>query len=142
MLSGEGNAGERRKTTIDLISKRATLHVQHTFFVHFFAVVLHDYNVKLIRFMEGMSYVLSFTFFFTAAHFHLEFAAASISHFLTTAKKFSCCSPNKKMSPLFFYLSLQIAVALFLDELRWPTSYFPFFSVFLFLFLYIPNLWT
>ena len=47
MLSGEGNAGERRKTTIDLISKRATLHVQHTFFVHFFAVVLNDYNVKL-----------------------------------------------------------------------------------------------
>ena len=35
------------KTTIDLISKKATLHVQHTFFVHFFAVVLHDYNVKL-----------------------------------------------------------------------------------------------
>ena len=47
MLSGEGNAGERRKTTIGLISKRATLHVQRTFFVHFFAVVLHDYNVKL-----------------------------------------------------------------------------------------------
>ena len=47
MLSGEGNAGERWKTTIGLISKKATLHVQHTFFVHFFAVVLHDYNMKL-----------------------------------------------------------------------------------------------
>ena len=47
MLSGEGNAGERWKTTIGLISKKATLHVQHTFFVHFFAFVLHDYNVKL-----------------------------------------------------------------------------------------------
>ena len=47
MLSGEGNAEERSKTTIGLISKKATLHVQHTFFVHFFAVVLHDYNVKL-----------------------------------------------------------------------------------------------
>ena len=50
MLSGEGNAGERRKTTIGLISrlaKKANLHVQHTFFVYFFAVVLHDYNVKL-----------------------------------------------------------------------------------------------
>ena len=31
MLSGEGNAGERWKTTIGLISKKATLHVQHTF---------------------------------------------------------------------------------------------------------------
>ena len=40
MLSGEGNG-------IDLITEKATLHVQHTFFAHFFAVVLHDYNVKL-----------------------------------------------------------------------------------------------
>ena len=48
MLSGEGNAAERGKTTIGLIAKKkTTLHVQHTFFVHFFAVVLHDYNVKL-----------------------------------------------------------------------------------------------
>ena len=46
MLSGEGNAGERWKITIGLISKKATLHVQHTFLVHFFAVVLHEYNVK------------------------------------------------------------------------------------------------
>ena len=46
MLSSEGNAGERWKTTIGLISKKPTLHVQHTFFVHFFAVVLRDYNVK------------------------------------------------------------------------------------------------
>ena len=30
-----------------LISKKATLFVQHTFFVHFFAVVLHNYNVKV-----------------------------------------------------------------------------------------------
>ena len=56
MLSGEGNAGERWKTTIGLISKKATLHVQHTFFVHFFAVVLHDYNVKLPE-------LLSYTFY-------------------------------------------------------------------------------
>ena len=47
MLNGEGKAGERWKTTIGLISKKATLHVQLTFFVPFFAVVLHDYNVKL-----------------------------------------------------------------------------------------------
>ena len=47
MLSGEGNAGERRKTTIGLISKKATLHVQHTIFIHFFVVALHDYNMKL-----------------------------------------------------------------------------------------------
>ena len=46
MLSGEGNE-KGEKTRIGLISKKVTLHVQHTFFVHFFAVVLHDYNVKL-----------------------------------------------------------------------------------------------
>ena len=49
-----------------------------------------------------MSYVFSFTFFFTAAHFHLALVASSISHFVTAATKFSCCSSNKKMSPLFF----------------------------------------
>ena len=46
MLSGEDNENGE-KTTISLISKKATLHVQHTFFVHFFAVVLHDHNLKL-----------------------------------------------------------------------------------------------
>ena len=49
MLSGEGNENSEKKkttTTIGLISKKATLQVQHTFFVHFFAVVLHDCYVK------------------------------------------------------------------------------------------------
>ena len=78
--------------------------MEHTFLVHFFAVVLHDYKVKLPEtfFMEEMSYVFSFTFFFTAAHFLLALVAASISHFVTAATKFSCCSSNKKVSPLFF----------------------------------------
>ena len=52
--------------------------------------------------MEEMSKVFSFTFFFTAAHFHLALVAASISHVVTAATKFSCCSSNRKMSPLFF----------------------------------------
>ena len=47
MLSGEGNAGERWKTTIGLISKKATLHVQHTFLYIFLPLFLHDYNMKL-----------------------------------------------------------------------------------------------
>ena len=74
MLSGEGNAGEWWKTTIGLISKKATLYVQHTFCVYFFAFVLHDYNVTsrnfiVTRFMGEMSYVFSFTFLFTARLF-------------------------------------------------------------------------
>ena len=46
MLSGEGNENGE-KTTIGLFSKKTTLHVQHAFFVHFFAVVVHDHSVKL-----------------------------------------------------------------------------------------------
>ena len=43
MLSGEDNAGERWKKTIGLISiKRNFARAAH-FFVHFIAVVLHDY---------------------------------------------------------------------------------------------------
>ena len=47
MLSGEGNKNGEKKKTIGLISKKATLHVQYTLFVHFFAVVLYHYNLKL-----------------------------------------------------------------------------------------------
>ena len=50
-----------------------------------------------------MSYVFSFTLFFTAVHFHLALVAASIPHVVTPATKFSCCSSNKNMSPLFFF---------------------------------------
>ena len=87
MLSGEGNAGEWWKTTIGLISKKATLHVQHTFFVHFFAVVLHDYNVwnfqKLLSytFYEGNVVRVLVHFFFTAAYFHLALVATGIGRF-------------------------------------------------------------
>ena len=131
---------------VGLISKKATLHVQHTFFEHLFAVALHDYNLQKLlraclrggrgpqigevtcgvlphlsckrdqikmtdymyrplphltgvlhlhvnrplvtRFGEEMSYVFSFTFFFTAAHFHLALMAASISHVVTAVRKF------------------------------------------------------
>ena len=46
MLSGEGTeTGE--KTTIGLMSKKTTWNVHHAFFVHFFALVLLDYNVKV-----------------------------------------------------------------------------------------------
>ena len=87
--------------------------MQHTFFCHFFAVVLRDYNVNLPE--TSKLYVFgrkcctcSRSLFFTAAHFHLALVAASVSHFATAATKFSRCSSNKKMSPLlfFFYLSL------------------------------------
>ena len=51
-----------------------------------------------------MSYVFSFTCFFTAANFHLALVAASISHFVTGATKFSCYSflSTKNVSFVFF----------------------------------------
>ena len=54
------------------------------------------------RFMEEMSYVFLFTFFFTAAHFQLALVAARISHFLTAATKFFMLFFQPKMFPLFF----------------------------------------
>ena len=47
MLSSNGKKKSQKNQYMGLISKKKTLHVQHTFVVHFFAVVLHDYNVKL-----------------------------------------------------------------------------------------------
>ena len=69
MLSGKGNAVERGKTAIGLISKKATLHVQHTFFCTFICLCFvrlqreTSGNFLVTRFMEEMSYVFSFTFF-------------------------------------------------------------------------------
>ena len=106
------------KKTIGLISKKATLHVQHTFFVHFFAVVLHDYNVKrpetswlhvLWRKCRACSCSLSLIF---------TLAAASISHFLKAATKFLCCSSNKICLLVFFFTRSSS----FLVELRRPVT--------------------
>ena len=47
MLSGEGNAGEWWKTTIGLISKKSNFATAAHFLVHFFAIVLPEYKVKL-----------------------------------------------------------------------------------------------
>ena len=107
MLRGEGNAGERWKTTIGLISKKLTLHVQHTFFIYFFAVVLRDYNVKLPEtFYRGNVAPVLDHFFSLPLIFFLALVAASISHFVTAATKYSCCSSNKKNVSFAFYLSL------------------------------------
>ena len=113
--------------------------MQHTFLVHLFAVVCTTTKLNVQKrpgytLMEEMSYKFLFTFFSIPLIF--SWVAGSISHFLTAATN-SRCSSNKKMAP---YLSLLLSVALFLVELCLPVVYFLFFSVFLF--HYIPNLWT
>ena len=133
MLGGKGKGNENgEKTTIGLISKKASLQVQHTFFVHFFALPLFCATTKWnfqkspsYTFMEELLYVFLFTFFSTALIFTL--VAASISHFLTAATKFSCCSSNKKC--LLCFLSL--ALALCRSFSRWASLAYRLLSLFL-----------
>ena len=78
-----------------------------------------------------MSYVFFFTFFHSLSFSPwIWLVAASISHFVTAATKFWCCSSIKK-SPLSFLSLALYLYRLFLIELRWPATYFLFFSVFL-----------
>ena len=52
---------------------------------------------------------------------------------------FTRCSSNKKMSPFFSSLAVDLC-RLSIVELRWPAVYFLYFSVSLL--LYFPNLWA
>ena len=120
MLSGEGNENGE-KTKIGLISKKATLHVQHTFFVHFFAVVLHDYNVKLpetswLHVLWRKCRTCSCSLFFHCRSFSPSWPLAVLI-FSPPLQNFMLFL-QQKMSPLFFLLVL----ALFLFELRWPVA--------------------
>ena len=142
MLSGEGNAGERWKTTKGLISKKATLHVQHTFFVHFFAVVLHDYNVKLpetswLHVLWRKCRTCSCSLFFHCRSFSPSWPLAFLI-FSPPLQNFMLFL-QQKMSPLFFLSSSSsTSPALSLLASR-PTFSF---SLSLILFLYIPDLRT
>ena len=76
--------------------------------------------------LEEMSYVFSFTIFFTAAYF--------LPALSPPLQNFHVILPTKTVSPLsffplsLFYLSLQISVALFLAEFRWPAAFSLSFS--------------
>ena len=88
MLSGEGNAGERWKTTRGLISKNTTLHMQHTYFEYFLCCCFAWLQCKISRnfFYGGNVVRVLVHFFFTASHFLLALVAASISHFVTACR--------------------------------------------------------
>ena len=112
MLNGEGNEkGEEKKNnkkkTIGLISKKSNFaraaHFFCTFFCRCFAPLKRETsrNFLVTRFMEEMSYVFLFTYFFIVAHFH----PVSISHFLTAATKWHVVPPTKNVF-LAFSISL------------------------------------
>ena len=139
MLSGEGNAGERLKTTIGLISKKATLHVQHTFLYIslplFCTTTMWTENSKkflVTRFrVEKTSYVFFcvyvFFFFFSVVPLIFILVAASISYFLTATSKISCCFSNKKCLRSF----LSLALALCRSFPRWASLAWCLLSPFL-----------
>ena len=140
MRSGEDNENGE-KTKIGLISKKATLLVQHTFFAHFFAVVLHDYNVKLpeaslLHVFWRKCRTCSCSLFFHCRSFSPRQPLVQHFSFSHRRYKISCCSSHKKCLRCFFYLAL----ALFLVELCWPVALLSLFPS-VFLFLYFPNLW-
>ena len=100
-------------------------------------------NFLVTRFMEELLYVFSCTIF-TVAHFHLALVVASISHFVTAATKFSCCSSNKEMSPVFFICrsrSLSPFSSLSFAGLPPTFSFSLSFSGSIIIYI-IPNLWT
>ena len=78
MLSVDDNENSQ-KQSLDLISKITTMHMQHTFFVHFFAVVLHDYHEKLPE--TSWLYVLCAHFHFFWLPLIFTLVAASLSFF-------------------------------------------------------------
>ena len=106
--------------------------MQNTFFVHFFAFVLHDHNVKLPETSQlhvlwrkcctfSCSLYFSLPLIFTLHWWPLAFLTL-----LRPLQNFHIVISTKNVS-FVFYLSLQISVAIFLVELRWPAAYFLFF---------------
>ena len=78
-----------------LISKKATLHLQHIFFVHLFAVVLDDYNVKLLCYTFYGGDVLLFLV-------HFFFHCRSFSPCTGGRQHFLFCHHRDKIFMLFF----------------------------------------
>ena len=109
MLSCEGNAERRWKTTIGL--KKATFaraHFFSTFLCRCFAWLQRETSRN---FFEGKSHTFLFTFFFLLPLMFtgLPLVATSISHVVTAAiTKFSCRFSNKKVSFVFLSLALDL----------------------------------
>ena len=95
-----------------------------------FVLFLGLKTIKNSSFYGGnVLHVLVLLFFIFSLPLISTLVPACISHNLTAATKFSCCSSNQKNVSL---LSLAIAVCRFyLVELRWPGAYCLVFSFFL-----------
>ena len=123
MLSGERNQnGEKKNNRSN--QQKTTLHVQHIFLVHFFAIVLHDHNVKIpetsqLHVLWRKCRTCCCSILFTR------------SFLLWWPLGFLLFSLPLKIFMLFFqqiapYLPLQLSVAFFLVEIRRPVAHFIF----------------
>ena len=105
-----------KKTAIGLISKKAILHVQHTSFVHLFAVVLHDYNVNFqklpsYRFYGGnVARVLVQHFFFTAARSFSPWWPLALLIFWSPPQIFHLVLPTKNVSLFYVFRSSSLSL--------------------------------
>ena len=133
MLSGEGNAGERWKTKQLVLLAKEQLCTCSTLYCTFLCRCLarlgpHDYNVKLPE--TSLEEMFLFTFFHCRSFSPcIWLVAASISHFVTPATRFSCCSSNIKCL-LCFFISRSRSLSPFLS-LSFP-GLLPSFSFSLF----------
>ena len=116
------------KTTIGLISKKSNFaraaHFFCTFLCRCFARPQRETSRNF--FMEEMSYVFSFTFFSLPLIFSLHWWPLAFLILSRPLQNFHVVLQKKNVS-FVFYLLLQISVALFLVEFRWPAA----FSLFL-----------
>ena len=123
MLSGEGNENGE-KTTIGLIRKKATLHVQHTFCTFLYRCLARlqretSRTFLVTRFVEEMSYVSLFIFFLHCRSFSPWWPLQNFHVVLPTKK---CCLSLffslsfAGLSPTFsFSLSLSFSYSKFVD---------------------------
>ena len=134
MLSGEGNVNSE-KTTIGLISKKATLHVQHTFYILivplplFTTVTTTTWNFQKLPKLHVLwrkCRTCSSSLFFSLPLIFIVVVATSYSLFLTAATKFSCCSSIKK-----YLFCFSLALTLCRPFSRWVSLACRLLSLFL-----------
>ena len=111
MLSGEGNAGERWKTTIGLISKKATLLVQKCSTLFLYICLPLFCTTSMWNFQKLLCYtlfggnvvrVLVHLFFSLPLIFTLHCSQLAFLILSPPLQSFHVVLPTKKMFPLFF----------------------------------------
>ena len=101
----------KKKSALGQISKKSNFACVADFFVHFFAVFLHDYNVNFHKLPSYKFYGGNVVHLVPFCSLPLIFTlvATSISHFLTPLQNFHVVLPTKNVS---FNCFTSLAVAL------------------------------